>query len=97
MLERRGGADSEEIVNFADGRIKGYGLTMPNGGAEKTFFVLYVRRNTDYGVNAFVDNVNGTVTEALTASSNRLKSRAKSSSASASERPRSNDSPGFTR
>jgi len=29
-------------VNFADGRIKGYGLTMPGGG-EKTFFVQCVR------------------------------------------------------
>ena len=53
-------------VNFADGRIKGYGLTMPNGGAEKTFFVLYVHGNTDYGVNAYVDNGNGTVTDNAT-------------------------------
>ena len=28
-------------VNFADGRIKGYGLQMPFGPGEKTFFVTY--------------------------------------------------------
>ena len=33
-------------VNFADGRIKGYGLTV--FGSDKTFFVIYVRENTDY-------------------------------------------------
>lgn len=51
-------------VNFADGRIKGYGLSMR--GAEKTFFVLYVRGGNNYGVNAFVDNGNGTVTDNAT-------------------------------
>jgi len=30
-------------VNFADGRIKGYGVQVLGGGAEKTFFVLCVR------------------------------------------------------
>jgi hypothetical protein len=49
-------------VNFADGRIKGYGLTMP-GGATKTFFVQCVRGNTSYGVNAFVDNGDQTITD----------------------------------
>ena len=49
-------------VNFADGRIKGYGLDMPDG-SEKTFFVRYVRHNIDYGVNNFVDNGDGTVTD----------------------------------
>jgi hypothetical protein len=82
-------------VNFADGRIKGYGLTMigpagmaapnpsmplfqggrpgglsaagggtPNG--EKTFFVLCVRGNTEYGKNNFTDNGNGTITDRAT-------------------------------
>ena len=41
-------------VNFADGRIKGYGLTL--NGAAKTFFVLCVRGNTSYGINRLVDN-----------------------------------------
>ena len=52
-------------VNFADGRIKGYDLTMP-GGAEKTFFVQCVRGNTSYGVNAFVDNGDQTITDNAT-------------------------------
>ncbi len=53
-------------VNFADGRIKGYGLTMPFGPGEKTFFVLYVRGNTTYGINSFVDNGDSTVTDNIT-------------------------------
>jgi hypothetical protein len=52
-------------VNFADGRIKGYGLTMP-GGFEKLFEVRFVRGNTDYGINNFVDNSNGTITDNAT-------------------------------
>lgn len=53
------GSAAEQLlfgVNFADGRIKGYGLTMPGGGGEKTFFVICARENTDYGVNSFTDN-----------------------------------------
>jgi hypothetical protein len=49
-------------VNFADGRIKGYGTTMP-GGSEKLFEVRYVRGNIDYGINNFVDNHGGTITD----------------------------------
>ena len=45
-------------VNFADGRIKGYGLSMPGRG-EKKFYVLYVRGNPDYGRNQFADNGDG--------------------------------------
>lgn len=52
-------------VNFADGRIKGYGLTLPGRG-EKTFFVRYVRGNTSYGVNDFIDNGEGTVGDLAT-------------------------------
>lgn len=52
-------------VNFADGRIKGYGLSMP-GGREKTFFVICVRGNTAYGINDLVDNGNGTITDNAT-------------------------------
>ena len=52
-------------VNFADGRIKGYGLTMP-GGPAKTFFVICVRGNPDYGKNNFVDNGDGTITDRAT-------------------------------
>jgi hypothetical protein len=52
-------------VNFADGRIKGYGLEMPNG-SEKYFYVYYVRGNTDHSVNKFVDNGDGTITDRAT-------------------------------
>ena len=52
-------------VNFADGRIKGYGYGAMRGN-EKTFFVIYVRGNTAYGQNAFVDNGNSTVSDNAT-------------------------------
>ncbi len=50
-------------VNFADGRIKGYDLFMPGGGMEKTFFVLCVRGNPNYGKNDFRDHRDGTITD----------------------------------
>jgi hypothetical protein len=52
-------------VNFADGRIKGYGLHMPNGSTKK-FVVQCVRGNPDYGKNAFVDIKDGTITDKAT-------------------------------
>jgi len=52
-------------VNFADGRIKGYGLTM-GPGKQKTFYVICVRGNTGYGINNFADNRDGTVTDRAT-------------------------------
>ena len=51
-------------VNFADGRIKGYGTTFH--GSDKVSFIQCVRGNTDYGVNDFTDNGNGTVTDSAT-------------------------------
>lgn len=51
-------------VNFADGRIKGYGLKLR--GRDKTFFVMYVRGAKGYGVNDHIDNGDGTVTDAAT-------------------------------
>jgi hypothetical protein len=53
-------------VNFADGRIKGYGLQMPFGPGEKTFFVMYVRGNTTYGINEFIDNSDSTISDYAT-------------------------------
>jgi len=53
-------------VNFADGRIKGYPTNAGPGGA-KTYFVIYVRGNTSYGINDFVDNGDGTITDNATA------------------------------
>lgn len=51
-------------VNLADGRIKGYGLTL--FGQDKTFFVLCTRENTNYGVNNFAGNGDGTITDNAT-------------------------------
>ena len=53
-------------VNFADGRIKGYGLQMPFGPGEKTFFVFYVRGNATYGINNFSDNRDSTISDNAT-------------------------------
>lgn len=53
-------------VNFADGRIKGYGLKDPQTQQDKTFYVLFVRGNTAYGTNDFTDNNDGTVTDNAT-------------------------------
>ena len=62
-----GGDETLFGVNFADGRIKGYGLTMPyDQSIEKTFFVMYVRGNENYGINDFTDNGNGTITDEAT-------------------------------
>lgn len=52
-------------VNFADGRIKGYGLGMPGRG-EKVFNYLLVRGNPSYGLNKFVDKTDGTITDEAT-------------------------------
>lgn len=62
-------ADSNMLfgVNFADGRIKGYGLTMPGpGDVEKTFFVICARDNVTYGQNDFTDNDDSTITDNAT-------------------------------
>lgn len=58
------GAETLFGVNFADGRIKGYGYLHPNrpGGFEKRFYVRYVR-GAPYGRNQFQDNGDGTVTD----------------------------------
>jgi len=47
-------------VNFADGRIKAYPTN------HKTYYVLYVRGNPNYGQNDFHDNGDGTVTDRAT-------------------------------
>ncbi len=61
-----GGDETLFGVNFADGRIKGYGLTMPFGPEDKTFFVMYVRGNTNYGINKYIDNEDETITDLAT-------------------------------
>jgi hypothetical protein len=52
-------------VNFADGRIKGYPRDTGPGGTQ-TQYVRFVRGNTDYGLNEFVSNGDGTVTDLAT-------------------------------
>ena len=62
-----GGNETMFGVNFADGRIKGYPIgEMPGGRGEKTFYVLYVRGNPEYGINNFVDNLDGTISDTAT-------------------------------
>jgi hypothetical protein len=56
-----GGDETMFGVNFADGRIKGYPAS-----TQKNYYVLYVRGNTDYGTNQFVDNSDGTITDTAT-------------------------------
>lgn len=51
-------------VNFADGRIKGYEEEFMRG--DKTYFVMCIRGNTDYGENEFIDNDDGTITDNAT-------------------------------
>lgn len=46
--------DGEQLlfgVNFADGRIKGYGLTL--FGSDKTFSAMFCRGNEEFGINDF--------------------------------------------
>lgn len=54
--------------NFVDGRIKGYPTTasVPEDGQTKHYYILYVRGNTAYGINQFVNNGDGTITDSAT-------------------------------
>ncbi len=55
-------------VNFLDGRIKGYPKYVPgsnNTNPRKMYFRM-VRDNADYGINNFVDNGDGTITDNAT-------------------------------
>ena len=52
-------------VNFADGRIKGYGYQRPRSSREKKFYARYVRGNA-YGGNDFIDNSDSTITDRAT-------------------------------
>lgn len=51
-------------VNFADGRIKGYGLVKM--GQEKTFYVICTRGNSNHGQNDFLANGQGAVIDRAT-------------------------------
>ncbi len=63
-----GGDETVFGVNFADGRIKGYPKYKPGSGGTigSTMFVRYVRGNSEYGINDFVDNGDSTVTDHAT-------------------------------
>ncbi len=61
-----GGSETMFGVNFADGRIKGYPKSIGAGGRTATYFVLCVRGNTSYGINDFLANGDGTVTDRAT-------------------------------
>ncbi len=59
-----GGNPTAFGVNFADGRIKGYGK---NGrGKRGKKYIRYVRGNPDYGKNIFVDQADGTIKDSAT-------------------------------
>ncbi len=53
-------------VNFVDGRIKGYPKYDPRSGTEKKMYFRFVRGNTEYGINRFTDNGDGTITDSAT-------------------------------
>ena len=53
-------------VNFIDGRIKGYNLTLPRGNTDNKGYFRLVRGNTSYGKNTFVDNGDGTISDLAT-------------------------------
>ncbi|WP_455755680.1 Lcl C-terminal domain-containing protein [Sulfurimonas sp.] len=54
-------------VNFADGRIKGYGYKRVGSmQSRKKFYVRYVRGTTQYGKNRFKDNRDETLTDKST-------------------------------
>lgn len=53
-------------VNFIDGRLKGYPKINPQNGEGRTMYFRMVRGNTSYGINNFVDNGDGTITDLAT-------------------------------
>lgn len=53
-------------VNFADGRIKGYPRDRGPRSGTNQLWTMYVRGNTNYGTNDFVDNQDGTITDLAT-------------------------------
>jgi hypothetical protein len=59
------GDDTMFGVNFIDGRIKGYPVSI--GGNDFSFYVKCVRGNENYGKNSFSDNGDGTITDSATA------------------------------
>lgn len=52
--------------NFVDGRLKAYPKYKPQTGAPNTMYFRMVRGNTAYGINNYVDNGDGTITDNAT-------------------------------
>lgn len=59
------GNDTMFGINFADGRIKGYPIGKV-GATEKTYFVVYVRGNPEYGENDLAADGDSTVSDLAT-------------------------------
>ena len=53
-------------VNFIDGRIKGYPTFDQRDKSDHKLYVRLVRGNTDYGINNFTDNGDGTISDFAT-------------------------------
>jgi len=53
-------------VNFIDGRIKGYPKYIPGTTQGNTMYFRMVRGNTQYGINNFADNGDGTISDLAT-------------------------------
>jgi hypothetical protein len=60
------GAEAVFGFNFVDGRLKGYPKYNPQTGLPTTMYFRMVRGNTAYGINNFMDNGDGTVTDSAT-------------------------------
>ncbi len=52
--------------NFVDGRLKGYPKYDPQSGSPNTMYFRMVRGGTNYGINSFTDNGDGTITDVAT-------------------------------
>ncbi len=62
-----GGDVSVFGVNFLDGRIKAYPRYQPpQGVTPRTMYFRMVRGNSSYGVNGFINNNDGTITDSAT-------------------------------
>ena len=60
------GSEAVFGYNFVDGRLKGYPKYKPQTGEANTMYFRLVRNNTSYGVNNFIDNGDGTITDTAT-------------------------------
>lgn len=53
-------------VNFVDGRIKGYPKYNPRSRLSNKMYFRFVRGNKLYGINQYIDNKDGTITDFAT-------------------------------